>query len=206
MNLTNTNQTTCFDNLRTQEWYEGFINLRKRSLPESKLGIPEVSDSPVLEFVECTTLAEKLKWTDCFRRAYQGHIKPLPSIMYGRDYSRVFVAKTGDKELGYMRISNHNWQFGIHSKENVWCISEVYVKPPYRKQNIAARLMQHAITYCHAKAIYILKERYENKKQYFNELGFAIRLSVNPLMCYVYLEDFIDRMQERLEPLNQKSQ
>ena len=197
MKLADRNQMTYLEVQRTPEWYEGFKDLRKKSHPESKLGIPKLLNQPDLQILEVTKLAEKLKWTSYFKRAYSGNTKPLSLDSYSPSHSRMFLAKSGNKEYGFMRITNHSWVTGKNSADDFWCISEVYVKASYRKEKIATRLMEYAINHKFAKCIFIETERYEIKKKYFNSLGLTNCMEFNDTLSYVYIEGYLESLYEK---------
>jgi len=198
MKLADRNQMTYLEVQRTPEWYEGFRDLRKKSHPESKLGIPELLNQPELQILEVTKLAEKLKWTSYFKRAYSGKTKPLSLDSYSPSLSRMFVAKSGNKEYGFMRITNHSWATDKISADEFWCIAEVYVKAPYRKEKIATRLMEYAINNQFAKCIFIDTERYKTKKKYFNSLGLTNCVEFNDTLSYVYITGCLEGLYEKI--------
>jgi GNAT superfamily N-acetyltransferase len=114
---------------------------------------------------------------------------------YSPNISKIFVAKSGNKELGFMRLSNHFWNES--SDDSNWNISEVYVKPPYRSANVATKLMKYAITKQSAKSIFLETERYEKKKEYFNALGLTDCFSFDSTLSYVFVEGFKEDMYEK---------
>lgn len=94
-----------------------------------------------MEIIEITKLAEKLKWMEQFRKNYSGDCLKMSLKVHESNFSRYFVAKEDGKELGFVRITNKSY---IDSPlKNIWCISDAYVKAPYRSNGVLKKLIQY---------------------------------------------------------------
>jgi len=174
----------------SKEWYEGYTKLRMQSSPDSKLGISNALKPLNLEVIEVKELATKLKWMSYFKKAYSGEIRNLRLSAYDPEQSRIFFAKLGNKEAGFIRITNYTENFEQSYDDEVWNIAEVYVKPPYRSQGIAAQLMDYVLQYCKVKSILLETERYEERVDYFKRLGFTFEVKKSNGLSLCYLSSF----------------
>lgn len=184
--------------LRTSEWYAGFNKLRQQSAPDAKLGHPQGTTFVEPEIQEVTKLANKEKWMQCFKKAYSGEIRRLPHKAYDPENSRMFVAKLGNKEIGFIRITNYTDRFEEVYDGEVWNIAEIYVKPAYRSQGISSRLIHYVSRCCHVKSILLEPERYEENRYYFNRQGFTFSLETQDGLFRVYLDHFKNIVLRRL--------
>ena len=184
--------------LRTSEWYTGFNKLRQQSAPDAKLGHPQGITFVEPEIQEVNKLANKEKWMQCFKKAYSGEIRRLPLKAYDPENSRMFVAKLGDKEIGFIRITNYTDVFEDVYDGEVWNIGEIYVKPSYRGQGVSSRLIHYVSRCCHVKSILLEPERYEENQYYFNRQGFTFALKTDDGLLRVYLDHFKDIALRRL--------
>ena len=178
--------------LRSSEWYAGFNKLRQQSAPDAKLGFPKGTAFVDLEIQEVTKLANKQKWMQCFKKAYSGEIKDLKIKLYDPEISRMFVAKLGNKEIGFIRITNYTDRFEEVYDGEVWNIAEIYIKPSYRSQGISSRLIDYVLRCCHVKSILLEPERYLENQYYFNRQGFTFSLETQDGLFRVYLDRFKD--------------
>ena len=184
--------------LRTSEWYAGFNKLRQQSAPDAKLGFSKGTAFVEPEIQEVTKLANKEKWMQCFKKAYSGEIRRLPLKAYDPENSRMFVAKLGNKEIGFIRITNYTDRFEEVYDGEVWNIAEIYVKPAYRSQGISSRLIHYVLRCCHVKSILLEPERYEENRYYFNRQGFTFSLETQDGLFRVYLDHFKNIVLRRL--------
>lgn len=176
--------------LRTSEWCAGFNKLRQQSAPDAKLGYPQRTAFVEPEIEEVTKLANKEKLMQRFKKAYSGEIRRLPIKVYEPEISRMFVAKLGNKEIGFIRITNCTDRFKEVYSGEVWNIGEIYVKPLHRSQGISSRLIHYVLRYCHVKSILLEPERYEENRYYFNRQGFTFSLETKDGLSRVYLDHF----------------
>lgn len=172
------------------EWYEGFVSLRMKSPSESKLGYSNEFEYLDAEVIEVTKLAEKIKWSSYFMKAYSGGTKALKLNYYDPEESRMFIAKLGNRELGFIRITNHTKDFQKIYNSEVWSIGEVYVKPPYRGFGIASRLMKYVLANNHVKSIFLETDRYHEKRDYFSKFGFVHEACRFDGLSRCYLDEF----------------
>jgi GNAT superfamily N-acetyltransferase len=184
--------------LRTSEWYAGFNKLRQQSAPDAKLGHPKGTTFVEPEIQEVTKLANKEKWMQCFKKAYSGEIRRLPRKAYDPEISRMFIAKLGNKEIGFIRITNKTIYFKEIYDGEVWNIGEIYVKPAYRSQGISSILIHYVSRCCHVKSILLEPERYEENQYYFNRQGFTFSLETEDGLFRVYLGHFKNIVLRRL--------
>ena len=190
--------------LRTSDWYAGFNKLRQQSAHDAKLGFPKGTTFVEPDIQEVTKLASKEKWMQCFKKAYSGEIRRLPHKAYDPENSRMFVAKLGNKEIGFIRITNYTKHFKKVYDGEVWNIAEIYIKPSHRSQGISSRLINHVLRCCHAKSILLEPERYEENQYYFNRQGFTFSLETQDGLFRVYLDHFKDIVLRRLALASQR--
>ncbi|KXW55377.1 acetyltransferase (GNAT) family protein [Ferrovum sp. PN-J185] len=187
------------------EWYEGFMNLRMKSPSESKLGYSKEIGVLDPEVIEVTKLAEKIKWSSYFIKAYSGEARKLKLNSYDPEESRMFIAKIGNKELGFIRITNHTDYFqGLYSGE-IWGIAEVYVKPPYRSHGVASKLMKYVLRHNQVKSIFLEEDRYKEKKRYFNKFGFTYEVRSGNGLSRCYLNSFEEVISKKVSEINRSS-
>ncbi len=139
-----------------------------------------------MEIIEITKIAEKLKWMSQFRKNYSGTcLKKISTKVYEPETSRFFKAIQNGKELGFIRITNKSYLDTLLGE--VWCISEVYVKPPYRGQGVQKELITFTQKNCHVHMIFIEEERFQKNWNYFQslDLGSFIDNQGNGL-AYIY--------------------
>ena len=185
------------------EWYEGFVNLRMKSPSESKLGYSKEVEFLDPEVVEVTKLAEKIKWSSYFIKAYSGEASALKLNFYDPAESRMFIAKLGNRELGFIRITNHTNHFQDLYSGEVWSIAEVYVKPPYRGDGVATKLMEYVLNHHQVKSIYLETDRYAEKNHYFNKFGFTYEARKGDGLSRCYLNTFEEVISKKIALINQ---
>ena len=96
-------------------------------------------------FGELSKFADKDKWNNRFLQAYKGGVKP--SIQIFSDHSRFMVIRRNGQELGYVRITNYSDLFDEVYEDEVWSISEIFVKPEFRHQGVMRRFIKHLIDF-----------------------------------------------------------
>ncbi len=190
--------------LHTSDWYAGFNKLRQQSAHDAKLGFPKGTTFVEPDIQEVTKLASKEKWMQCFKKAYSGEIRRLPRKAYDPENSRMFVAKLGNKEIGFIRITNYTKHFKKVYDGEVWNIAEIYIKPSHRSQGISSRLINHVLCCNHVKSILLEPERYEENQYYFNRQGFTFSLKTQDDLLRVYLDHFKDIALRRLALASQR--
>jgi GNAT superfamily N-acetyltransferase len=190
--------------LRTPEWYAGFNKLRQQSANDSKLGDPKAVAFVDPEIHEVTKLANKQKWMQSFKKAYSGGIILPPLSAYDPENSRMFIAKLGKKELGFIRITNYTDKFKEVYGGEVWNIGEIYVKSPYRSQGISSILIKYVLRCCNVKLILLETERYEENHHYFERHGFTFHLMTNDGLSRIFLDDFKSAVIRRIAYVNKQ--
>ena len=135
-------------------------------------------------------LAEKIKWQKRFRAAYDGELQEWSMKQFGENV-KFYVAKDGDKELGFIRINDKSGFFAGCSKGQVWNITDAYVKPAYRGQGVLCEMITQAINGLNVKMIYMTTATFENNKRYYFGLGFTHYYTVqNGCMTWALLSSF----------------
>jgi GNAT superfamily N-acetyltransferase len=184
--------------LRSSEWNTGFNKLRLQSAHDTKLGYPKGMTFVEPEIQEVTKLANKKRWMQCFKKAYSGGFKNLKLELYDPEFSRMFIAKLDNKELGFIRITNYTNSFKEVYDGEVWNIAEIYIKPSYRNQGVSTRLIEYVLRSNYAKSILLEPERYNKYQYYFNRQGFSFPLEASDGLYRIYLDNFKDIALRRL--------
>lgn len=164
-----------------------YLKFRAQSAPESKLAIPNLLKTQDLKFKEITQLAQKIKWSSYFIKGYLGETEALKLKAYSPEVSRMFIAESENKQLGFIRIVNRTDYFKNYLADQVWSISEVYVKPAYRGNAVATQLMHYVLKHYPVKSIYLETERFYKKQYFFNRIGFVNEVSFQNGMSRVYI-------------------
>lgn len=115
----------------------------------------------------------------------------------------MFTANMGNKELGFIRITNHTEYFEDLYDGEVWSIAEVYVKPPYRSYGIASKLMEHVLSHNQVKSIFLEEDRYREKKRYFNGFGFTHEVRRGDGLSRCYIKSFEEVIGKKIAEINQ---
>lgn len=182
----------------SDEWNTGFEKLRAQSSEDSKLGISSFLRESKITFYEVRKLAEKMKWSNAFRGAYDGGCRPFSQKSYGSDKCKMFVLMIDKKKCGFIRIVNKSHLFQSIYDGEVWSISEIYVKPPYRSQGVSAQLIHYVLKNYPVKSIVLSPERYKNNQYYFNRFGFNVKIITDDYLYQVYLSQFKNIVLKRL--------
>jgi GNAT superfamily N-acetyltransferase len=134
-------------------------------------------------------LADKQKWIYRFAKEYKGGYA-IHEGLFG-SHSKFFVAVEDDKELGYIRIGDYSRQFSRHTNDEVWSITEAYVKPAYRSRGYLRDMIEAVVKDHNAKAMLIETQRYKTYRAYYQALGFnTVFLLGNGELARVYLASF----------------
>ena len=104
---------------------------------------------------------ELSKLIDLYLKAYKGleeyaytHPKDVESYLkwlFGRDKEGFFVAKVGDKIVGFIG-GDANW-FSRRERKHVGAIHEIVVDPEYQKHGIGKALMDTILKYFQSKGL-----------------------------------------------------
>lgn len=141
----------------------------KLTVSKFETKIPANDDIVEIELRQITKLAEKMKWDHRFRHSYKGKMLPFILIYFGSE-STYLVASVGNIDLGYVRITEkHDIK---NPDEAFYSVSEIYVKPAYRNQRIAEKMIRLCVEKHHVQMMYIEWERVSANLNYFERLGF----------------------------------
>jgi hypothetical protein len=141
----------------------------------------------MLQLKQIVKLADKQKWMNRFRQAYSGKVLTLHSAVFG-ELSKYFVAVADGKEVGHIRICNYSKSFEGDTNDEVWSMSEAYVKPPYRHDGVLREMITLAVRDHKVKMLYIEPQRFAKFKAYYFALGFTVYCPAqDPFMVYAML-------------------
>jgi len=144
-----------------------------------------------MEIIEIKNLSDKLKWMKQFKKNYSGDCLKLPLKVHEPHISRYFVAKEDGKELGFVRITNKSY---IDSPlQNIWCISDAYVKAPYRGKGILMNLIRYTKENCDVHMIFMEEERFYENWDYYQKLDFGSFIDTQSTgLAYIYDRELTD--------------
>lgn len=142
----------------------------------------------MLQLKEIVKLAEKMKWMRRFVQAYSGGALPLNSVIFG-ELVKFFAAVVDGKEVGHIRICDYSKSFEGETNDEVWSMSEAYVKPPYRHNGVLQEMISLAVRDHKVKMLYIEPQRFVRFSAYYRALGFSTyRNAADPTMVYAVLD------------------
>lgn len=140
-----------------------------------------------IQIVEEHKRAIKLKWMERFKRSYPHTTSRFSEQQIG-PLTRFLIAKNGKTDLGFTRITNKSSFFD--GLGEIWCVSDVYVKPAYRHQGIARDLITHAIDNCSARIIVLDPDVFKANRCYYRALNFNRYFVGQPSeMCWLLHKD-----------------
>jgi GNAT superfamily N-acetyltransferase len=131
-------------------------------------------------------LAERMKWMQRFADSYAGGTRPINEAMFGPTV-KMLIAVHGGKELGSVRIRKID-EPDLHLGENVWSVSEAYVKPAYRHQGVLREILEQVIRDHGVKMIHIERDRVDANSSYYQNLGFSEFWSKNDDLGYLAMK------------------
>lgn len=143
----------------------------------------------MIKLVEIVKLAEKYKWLQRFCAAYSGDLLPLNDAHFGAG-AKFYVAIESDKELGFIRITNKSSFFRHCTDEDVWCISDAYVKPAYRSKGVLREMITQAVRDLNVQMLYIACDRFSANKAYYFSLYFTITARYGDGMMWAFQSSF----------------
>ena len=133
-------------------------------------------------------MAEKLKWQKRFNAAYSGGLLPITNALFG-PLVKYFAAVDHDKTLGFIRISNYSKYCATYPGEEVWSISDAYVKPAHRRKGVLREMIVQLVTSHNVKMLFIDTERLVKNGPYYAALGFSnIRYVDDGAMAYLFID------------------
>jgi len=130
-----------------------------------------------ITLVEATKLVDKQKWISRFMSSYSGGKRKVSSAMF-ESKCKFLVAVEDGKELGYIRLVDYSSEFELYGANNVWNISEAYVKPCYRKSGVLRAMIKQVVEKHNAKVIRIETARLTQYVNYYKTLGFTYAYTV----------------------------
>ena len=145
-----------------------------------------------LKLVRLTSYAEKKKWQMRFVKNYSGTLKGLTDEVFNDKVSLFFVAKSGDKELGFIRITNYTDMYSDYTNELAWNASDAYVKPCYQKQGVLRFMLDECVRNHNVVSALIKTERFEKNIHYYKSLGFTfkVRQTISSDLSYIFQSSF----------------
>jgi hypothetical protein len=144
----------------------------------------------MLQLREIVKHADKLKCMNRFRQAYSSGVLPLNSAIFG-ELVRFFAAVVDGTEVGHIRICNYSSSFEGKSNDEVWSMSEAYVKPAHRHKGVLHDMITLAVRDHKVKMLYIEPQRLVRFSSYYRALGFSSCRSANdPTMVFAVLDSF----------------
>jgi GNAT superfamily N-acetyltransferase len=152
------------ENYASTAYYNPSINIS--TLTDDHLILPEI------DVREITKFPEKQKWMKSFIRNYSGAKNPLNSAIFG-ERCKYFVGSIGDKDVGFIRITNYTKLFKEHYNEPVWNASDAFVKHSYRGKSVLRQLLEYVIKNCNVKMLRLETDRLIRNYQYYSSLGFT---------------------------------
>lgn len=164
-------------------------NVTQSQVPQQKNTVIDPIDLSSLNYKELTLLAEKKKWIKRFRKAYPGLLRAETNHLYTNS-SKFIVAYCGMREIGFLRLTNETGIFSAFTKEEIWDITDGYVKPAYQGVGVLQALIQHVIANEHAKSVTLAYEIAEQHASYYKMMGFSVVLNMSGINCVrLFLHD-----------------
>ncbi len=147
-----------------------------------------------ISFKELTKNADKHKWNSLFNRGYSEKVRNANA--YELSQNAIFLlAYDGNKELGYLRMTRHTEFAAYGASENIYCVSEAYVKHAYRNNGVLREMLKHVIKNYNVKMIYLDVERAEMYRGYYASLGFTVGVLTQYInlvyLCQTNFEPYI---------------
>ena len=133
-------------------------------------------------------LADRLKWQRRFNASYSGGLLPVTDALFG-PLVKYFAAVEDKKELGFIRISDYSKQCANYPSEEVWSISDAYVKPGYRRKGVLRDMICKVVKDHNVKMLFIDTERLVKNGAYYIALGFSnIQYVDDGAMAYLSID------------------
>jgi hypothetical protein len=155
---------------------------KKNVITEQKLITGQVSalqpanddsyDSSKIRLKKIEEFAEKKKWMECFCKAYKKGQNKNPDI-YNKLATFYVAIDAENNEVGFMRLTDYSSNFTPYTDEVIFNLSEAYVIPKYRHQNILKKMIINATDELNLKMIFIDRVTYLENLDYYLSLGFG---------------------------------
>ena len=146
-------------------------------------------DSSKIRLKKIEQIAEKMKWMERFRKAYKNGLNKNPNIY--NEIATFYVAIDAENnEVGFMRLIDYSSIYKPYTDEVVINLSEAYVKPKYRHQNILKKMIINATDELNLKMIFIDRVTYLVNLHYYLSLGFGFVIPVGDTMFRAFNGNF----------------
>ena len=146
-------------------------------------------DSSKIRLKKIEQIAEKKKWMERFRKAYKNGLNKNPDIY--NEIATFYVAIDAENnEVGFMRLIDYSSIYKPYTDEVVINLSEAYVKPKYRHQNILKKMIINATDELNLKMIFIDRVTYLVNLHYYLSLGFGFVIPVGDTMFRAFNGNF----------------
>jgi hypothetical protein len=146
-------------------------------------------DSSKIRLKKIEQIAEKKKWMERFRKAYKNGLNKNADIY--NEIATFYVAiDTENNEVGFMRLIDYSSVYKPYTDEVVFNLSEAYVKPKYRHQNILKKMIINATDELNLKMIFIDRVTYLVNLHYYLSLGFGFVIPVGDTMLRAFNGNF----------------
>lgn len=151
------------------------------------------------EISEILDLNQKKKWMFRFRSQYSGEMKnPSDPQLYTPNV-RFIKAKVEGVDAGFIRINDKSYHFVKSFKGEVWNVTDGFVDREFQRKGILRKLIQFAIDELNVKMCFMVKQRYEKHKPYYDSLGFTFSTtSSDGTMSWLFQSE----MKQHVENLN----
>jgi predicted N-acetyltransferase YhbS len=123
-----------------------------------------------IEMVQVTKLSEQRKWLKRFAKGYDGEVQ-LTKHTFDPKLVKFFVAKEGNNELGFIRISDKSRNF--NPTDEVWCAQDAYVKPVYRGKGVLRYMLKYVMDVENVGMAHIAPKVLLQNYPYYTALGFT---------------------------------
>ena len=172
---------------------------KKNVITEHEFDIGQVSaqqpanddsyDRSKIRLKKIEQIAEKKKWMERFRKAYKNGLNKNPNIY--NEIATFYVAIDAENnEVGFMRLIDYSSIYKPYTDEVVINLSEAYVKPKYRHQNILKKMIINATDELNLKMIFIDRVTYLVNLHYYLSLGFWFVIPVGDTMFRAFNGNF----------------
>lgn len=149
-----------------------------------------------IEIVQIRKLSEQRKWMKKFAKGYDGELN-ITKYVFDPKIVKFFVAKAGNKDLGFIRINDKSRNF--NSTDEVWAAQDAYVKPVYRGKGVLKAMLQfvmdnEAVGMCHLDPVVLLKNY-----AYYKDLGFSTAIKQSTGLVYCLTDEVVRLLEAKIE-------
>ena len=141
-------------------------------------------ESTDIQVIEVQKRACKIKWLTRFFKSYKSNVGTINEEHIGAR-AKFLIAMMGNRQLGFVRLTNKSHHFVGLSE--TWCLSDLYVKPPYRHQGIGTKLSAVAISDYQTKLACLDQHLLESQRNHYRALGFTTYIvGQRSQLCWLY--------------------